>query len=492
MLVSPTLAAGPGTTLAWGENGSGQLGAAGPSVDAPGVEGGLTDVRAIAAGGSHTLALLTDGTVRAWGRNEFGQLGDGTQVDSSTPVIVEGLSNVTAIAAGARHSLALTQDGQVFAWGDGQSGQLGNGYPGAVYDDGPTCFLIWCEFDTSGLAGDEARELLVPSPVGSPPLRGVVAIAAGERHSLAVKADGSVWAWGNNEDGQLGAGVEAYLNGPILPMPVPVGANTTRDDRLGGIASVAAGGAHSLALGRDGRLYAWGSNRTGQLGSSAAVSDGCACRVAPGLVPLINVAAMAAGQAHSLAISNDAVWGWGDNSRGQVGDGTFDMRAAPVMVPAVPNGGGLGGASPMGIAAGAFHSVAVLNQAPIDVCGSLGSLCPGVVYAWGQGSSGQLGFGDRLDRPKPLRIELLREVTAVAAGGAHTVVQGGRLVMTPIFPTEPQPTLGVAPNRPVLPPIAINSTPTPTSSPAPPAPSVATPTPTVPALRPFTPPTPTR
>src|SRR5207237_1361854 len=142
---------------------------------------GLWGVTAISAGEVWSLALRADGTVWAWGDNSWGQLAnDQVGVPSPTPVRVRGLAGMVAVAAGYAHGLALGRDGTVWAWGDDEVGQLGDG---GAYGSRPT-----------------------PGRVAV--LAGVTAVATGSAfgssHSLALEADGSVWAWGNNSDGQLG------------------------------------------------------------------------------------------------------------------------------------------------------------------------------------------------------------------------------------------------------------------------------------------------
>src|SRR5205814_5163803 len=142
-------------------------------------------VTAIAAGRQHSLALTSDGAVWAWGENEFGRLGNRTWVLSAVPIQPIGMTGVKAIAAGGQHSLAVKSDGSVWAWGANLSGQLGN--------------TTWCTAQ-----GDECAGSSVPVLVHG--LAGAQAVAAGGNQSLALKSDGSVWAWGENGYGQLGNG----------------------------------------------------------------------------------------------------------------------------------------------------------------------------------------------------------------------------------------------------------------------------------------------
>ncbi|WP_066583946.1 RCC1 domain-containing protein [Cellulomonas timonensis] len=351
----------------------------------------------LATGDSHSLSLLDDGTVRAWGGGGNGQLGTGSTTSSSTPVTVPGLADVRAVAAGGMFSLALRADGSVWAWGDNSQGQLGDG-------------------TTTGRT--------TPKEVaGLPP---VASIAAGRFHALAVGIDGSVWAWGDNTFGQVGQSPSARVASPVLVA------------ETGAVTSVAGGLYHSLALRSDGTVLTWGAGYAGQLGDGTNVNN----RPAAGLVPgLSGVAYVAAGGAHSLAITESGdVFGWGENYAGQLGDGTTTQRHAPVRVV------GLDAAA--AAAAGSDFSAVVLRDGTVWTFGSnsrgqLGdgtnansalpvsaglsgvgavavgamhalALTDGSLHSWGENSSGQLGDGSLTGR-----------LTAVPVPGITTAASPG-------------------------------------------------------------------
>jgi len=262
-----------GTVWAWGFNRDGQVGNGTTTIeistpvqvkDSNDPSGFLSGVQAIDAGSSHSLALKDDGTVWAWGYNGNGQLGNGTTIDSSTPVEVGNLEGVEAITAHYSHSLALKDDGTVWAWGSNRCG-------------GPRLWI------SGQLGDDEIASSNTPVEVGGLP-SGVMAIAAGQCHSLALKDDGTVWAWGANLSGQLGNTTITHHSST----PVEV-------SDLEGVEAITAGSSGSLALKDDGTVWAWGiiAREGGVVRPSVAVVQ----------VSVVGWAkAIATGRSHSIAV----------------------------------------------------------------------------------------------------------------------------------------------------------------------------------------------
>ena len=334
---------------------------------------GPTGVTAVSAGGEHSLALLGDGTVVAWGSNEWGQLGDGSTGGlSNVPVTVSGLSGVTAISAGKYDSLALLSNGKVMAWGDDGGGELGDGKTGEGSN--------------------------VPVPVSG--LSGVTAISAGkgtnligDTHNLALLSNGTVMAWGNNGQGELGDG----KTGGISDVPVAVSG-------LSGVVSISAGVGFSLAALESGKAMAWGANGQGQLGDGTTANTDLPAAVSGAS----GVTAVSAGAEHSLALlSGGAVLAWGANLVGQLGDGSSGgISDVPVTV------SGLSGATAIsagGIPAGGEdeHSLALLSN--------------GTIMGWGSSLSGQLAAATT-NVPEPAAG--LSSVEGVSAGGEFSLAFG--------------------------------------------------------------------
>jgi alpha-tubulin suppressor-like RCC1 family protein len=362
----------------------------------------------------------TPGTVLAWGSNRSGELGDGTSGPgsfraNSAPVWLAGgpFGDVVAVAGGGQHSLALRSDGTVWVWGSNVVGQLGDG----AFSDVSTPVRV------PGL--DQVIAISAP-PAGGP-------YSLDGAHSVALRADGTVWAWGRNSRGQLGDGTTGDPAGFCYCRRSPVQVlGPSGVGYLTGIVAIAAGGAHTLALHKNGTVWAWGSNNGGQLGDGtngdATGVEPCYCRLTPVQVTygvlkgLVGIRAISAGWTHSLALAEaGTVMAWGSNRSGELGGLTpglcpdpfapfpCSMRAIPVT--------GLGGVT--AIAAGGSHSLARRSD--------------GTVWGWGQNIYGQLGDGTTTDRTSPAQVvgpggAFLTEIAAVAGGAFHSIAarDGGK------------------------------------------------------------------
>ncbi|MEM7246943.1 MAG: HYR domain-containing protein [Acidobacteriota bacterium] len=363
-----------GQGWSWGKNDDGQLGIGipgsfltipAPVSDAAGT-GQLSDLVAISAGGtenaSHALALDSSGHVWAWGHGAHGQLGDGTATASNLPVQVltssgAPLADIVAISAGGYHSLALDSSSQVWAWGRDVEGQLGQGTAGTIVD----------------------RAVQVNGPGGLPVLTDISAIAAGGRHSLALRTDGTVLAWGFNSSGQLG---DCSVTQRELPTKV-------RDSGCGGSfvgnIAIAAGDEHSLVLDADLDAWSFGRNIVGQLGDGSGV----AFSTAPVQVvdtALGDVHAISAGGRHSMALDSALeAWSWGSNASGVLGAGS-GVASSNVPVPVVS-----GSLSPVALVdGGGFHSLALRSD--------------DTAWGFGANGSGQLGDGSTTAASVPVAV----------------------------------------------------------------------------------------
>jgi len=243
-----------GTVWVWGLNDRGQLGngskvkqsALPVQVKTPDGKGFLNDVIGIAAGVGHCLAVRKDGTVLAWGENVVGQVGDGTTTDRFLPVKVEGVKDVASVGAGWHFSFAVCKDGSLWGWGYNVFGQLGDG---SVYD--------------------RHRPVQTKGPDGKAPLAGVARAVGGSLHTLIIKKDGTLWALGGNNFGQLGNG----QRGEREQLPVQV--KGPRDKGfLEAVVDADAGSVHSAAVTKDGVVYCWGDNYRNQIGDPAVPGGG--------------------------------------------------------------------------------------------------------------------------------------------------------------------------------------------------------------------------
>jgi alpha-tubulin suppressor-like RCC1 family protein len=227
-----------GVVFAFGSNKFGQLGNGTTNNSSTPIKVALPGKAIqIAAGELHSLALLEDGSVMAWGRNNTGQLGVGDTEPSKLLPTKIALKPAKFVSAGSNHSLAILEDGRIFAWGNNSTGQLG---------DDSTIFKI---------SPKEIEGLVKP-----------VLVAGGASHSLALQADGTVLAWGDNRSGQLGV----LPNESLLVVPNAVTLPNLEPDES--IIDISAGFDHSMVLTSTGRLFAWGNNDKGQLGNGTTTS----------------------------------------------------------------------------------------------------------------------------------------------------------------------------------------------------------------------------
>jgi alpha-tubulin suppressor-like RCC1 family protein len=366
------------SAMAWGYNGSGQLGNGVTSTSNTPVsvlENGrpLTGLKGISAGSAHTLAFFNNSTVHAWGANFSGQLGNnGTSNGVLNPVgvvyknnptdtVTLPLRRIVGVSAGGNHSLAMTNYSTVWSWGANYAGQLGN---------------------NSTTLSTTAVKVVDPDTVASQ-LSGVSAIAAGGSHSLAL-ARGQVYAWGYNNYGQLGNNTTASST---IPVRVLVAGGAPLND----VKFIAAGGAFSVAVRNDNTILAWGYNGFGQLGLDPVATpfSGVPQQIpTPGGTGAV-VRAVSAGLGHILVVvqngSTWSVWGWGFNGFGQLGGVTTnikpeDFTLTPVQITGIT---------------GAFNPavLTVDGMSPILAIGhhSLARTDSGL-FAWGNNNYGQLGF----------------------------------------------------------------------------------------------------
>jgi uncharacterized repeat protein (TIGR01451 family) len=346
------------------------------------------NVRAIAAGNSHTTAVRNDGTVWAWGLGSQGQLGDGSSgtslntVRAIAPLQVPGIDGVEAVedSNGFGFVIALKSDGTVWGWGNNFNAQLGDGTTVSprtrpVQTVGLTNVKGIAGGDTFGAALKTdgtvwtwgAPQLiggfnLIATPVQLSGVTNVTAIAGGSRHLLMLKTDKTVWAIGVNSMGQLGSG----NTNSTTPVQVP---------GLSNVARIAAGDEFSMALKEDGTIWAWGNNSNGQLGPGGGAMD---FNPHPNPVPVTGLpggmANISAGGAFCLALASDGtIWSWGKNNSFQLGHG---VGASQTPTPAqIPNFGNV-----VSIAGGLSHSVALKSD--------------GSVWCWGLNLEGEFGDGN--------------------------------------------------------------------------------------------------
>jgi alpha-tubulin suppressor-like RCC1 family protein len=297
---------------------------------------------AVSVAGSHACAVIRTGGVVCWGDNESGGLGDGSTLSRSAPVHVKGLSGVTAVAAGEGFTCARTKAGAVKCWGDGTNGQLGNGstisssipvavsglssgvvaitagnYHACAVTAAGSSMSCWGNNTNGGLGNNTTTASSVPVPVSSVGFD-VAAVSAGDSFTCDVTTSGGAQCWGQNSEGQLGDNSQTDSHVPVDVVGLPAASST-----------IACGSRHTCAVTTSGAMC-WGDNSSGQLGDGTNVQ-----RLQPVGVSGLDsgAASIVAGHFHSCAITTGgAAKCWGANESGQLGDGSTTDRSTPVPV----------------------------------------------------------------------------------------------------------------------------------------------------------------
>jgi alpha-tubulin suppressor-like RCC1 family protein len=550
-----------GTLWAWGDNHYGQIGdGTTTSRLLPVQVGSATNWVKVGAPNSDqsyglpfAVGIRTDGTLWAWGQNNVGQLGDGTRTAQSVPEQIGSSSSWSNLAVSDQYAVATQTDGSLWAWGDAPTLRNGGGGLSPVRLDSSVGYTDLAAAPMHALALKSDGTLWIwgyngfpgsitsTTPIGTAPLLlpqyrstpgpippgGWAQLSTESRHVLAISTAGSLWAWGENNSGELGDATETTRTAPVLISAdtdwrkvvagtgISFGIRTDGTlwewgnlnlDRTGlafgntcasflapcqvGTAnnwtSVAVGTDHTLGVRSDGTLWAWGDNAKGQLGISGTFGT---------LVPVqvgtdSNWSAVTASDNFSLAIKTDgSLWSWGDNSKGQLGSGVFGGTVtAPqrvgsttwAMVSANSNhvvgvrtdgtlwvwgddtnsvlgfaagGNAVAGPTQIGtdgdwstVAAGPTHTVALKSD--------------GSLWAWGDNTTGALGDGTTTNSLVPERIGSSSTWSQIAAGAGFSVALSGTVTAAaPDTPTTPTATVGDRSADVSWPPVSGNGSP---------------------------------
>jgi alpha-tubulin suppressor-like RCC1 family protein len=340
---------------AWGAGGGGRLGDNSiTNKSSPvSVVGGFTDWLQVAPGAYHSTGVKQNGTAWAWGCNDVGQLGDNSITNRSSPVsVVGGFTDWCQISAGWKSSSAVRQNGTAWGWGSGGTGRLGDNSitnrssPVSVVGG----FTDWCQ------------------------------ISSGYSHTLAVRQNGTLWAWGAAGNGALG---DNNINNTSSPVSVVGGFTDWCQVSAGGFGGASAG--FSVAVRQNGTVWAWGFNNCGQLGDNSITNRSSPVSVVGGFT---NWCQVSASDFYNDSFSNGVrqngtLWSWGGNNVGQLGDNSITNRSSPVSV------------------VGGFTDWCQITASYLS---ALGVRTNGTLWGWGSNGSGQLGDGTVVSKRSPVSV----------------------------------------------------------------------------------------
>lgn len=385
-----------GTLWVWGQNTYGNFGnGTTANSNVPVQTGAAFRWKKMNLGQTHVTAIRTDGTLWAWGENTYGQLGNGESAEATNETMLQvGTNNDWAdlyTGNGYAQSFAVKADGSTWAFGDNTRGQLGTGNLIAQLEPiATTNNTDWMDFqmganNTSFIRGGKAwgtganssfqlgnghvNPPITPvyNPLLNPQVNDIISYSTGFATAYAVRADGTLWGWGQNSNYQLADGTTT-----LRRVPVQIGAGSEWT-------AVYAGYGFALALKSDGTLWGWGGNSSAQLGINNTVNQQEIVQIGTDT----DWASISAGTSHVVAIKTaGSLWAWGLNSNGQIGTGTTTLQAEPVQI----------GTDHDWIAAstGSAHTMAIKAN--------------GTLWVWGQGSAGQQGNGGTSDNLTPTQL----------------------------------------------------------------------------------------
>ena len=373
-----------------------------------------TSIAMVTGGTDHSLAVKNDGTMWAWGRNNYYQVGDGgaTGGNRTTPQLIAPDHEWTRVAACLTHSAAIHANGTLWTWGRNNYGQLGQGdtvdvqVPKLASTDNDWVDVqagyahmvalksngtLWiCGSENYGVFGNGAG---FANNGVRPTFRQIgtdtdwARVAVGYIHILALKTDGSLWVWGTNYYGGLGIAGLATGSGNGKDVPTRLG---TDNDWV----SIACGAYYSLGIKRDTSLWAWGQNTFGQIGDGTTTSTNnklTPVRIGDGW------ATVAGGIDHSLGVKTDGtLWAWGRNNAGQLGDGATSTASNYATTPKW---------------IGSDYDWAFVKAASsnLDAATSYGVKEDGSLWIWGRNNYGQVGNGNTTNQTRPVRIMSISE-----------------------------------------------------------------------------------
>jgi alpha-tubulin suppressor-like RCC1 family protein len=393
-----------GALYAWGLGTSGRLGDGTIVSKSSPIKIGSSSWNAVGAGAGTGYGIDAVGRLFAWGLNTSGQVGISTLIRVSSPVLVSGPASTSwvQVAGGGLHVMAATTTRALYAWGLGTSGQLGTNaaltVSSPVLVASPTRPLSWQQISTGqahslGIRSDKTLWAWgsgglgqlgsgTSTSVSSPIQIGTSswsAVAAGLSSSYAIRSDGTLWSWGGNSVGQLGILSTIATSSPVL-VSGPAGASWAAISASGGYNNA---GSHALGITNQGRLYAWGYNIVGALGDSSAINKSSPVLVSgPATTSWLLISA---GSLHSLGVTTTGrLWAWGAGGEGELGDLTTTDKLSPVLV------SGPATTSWASVVAGSFHSLAITTT--------------GLLYAWGWNANGQLGDLSVVTKSSPVLV----------------------------------------------------------------------------------------